>query len=188
MKINEFIEQFNELDLPYPSVLYKISATKEESFAHGVVINVFKNNKFEVTAARLPEGVNAWDFYGGAPFSSKMLELMAELAETPPEEREDAQQKYVILNSDYQFLYHWDYFKIGDKTEYLRLYCTDDPKDLIGGSYTLEELEKEKRWLPEKWRGAINSMLTPLDVALKKKKIPAAIRNHEAKMKHDDLD
>lgn len=90
MKINEFIERFNELDTPYSETYFKISATKEKSFAHGVVINVFKNNKFAVTAARLPEGVSAWDFYGGAPFSPEMLELMAELAKTPPEEREDA--------------------------------------------------------------------------------------------------
>ena len=73
MKISEFIERFNELDMPYGETHYKVSAAKEESFAHGVVINVFKNNKFEVTAARLPEGVNAWDFYGGAPFSLRRL-------------------------------------------------------------------------------------------------------------------
>lgn len=182
MKTSEFIKRFNGLD-----TVYDIRAIKEEVFSHGVLINKFGSTKYEA-AARLPEDSNDWNFYGNTYFSPEMLELMAELAETPPEEREDAQQKYVILNSDYQFFNHWDYFKIGDKTEYLRLYCTDDPKDLIRGSYTLEELEKEKRWLPEKWRGAINSMLTSLDVALKKKKIPAAVRNHEAKMKHDDLD
>lgn len=196
MKISEFIERFNELDTPYPSVRYKISATKEESFAHGVkeesfahgvVINVFKNNKFAVTAARLPEGVNNWDFYGGAPFSPKMLELMIELANTPPEEREE-QPKYVILNSELRHHQHWDYFKIGDKNQYLILRSTRDPKTLKMGSYTIEELEKEKRWLPEKWRDAIDSMLTPLDIALEEGKgVPETDRTIEVK-KDDDLD
>lgn len=97
MKINEFIERFNELDMPYGETHYKISATKEAAFAHSVVINVFKNNTFQITAARLPEGFSGWYFYGGPPFAPQMLELMAELAKTPPEEREE-QPKYVILN------------------------------------------------------------------------------------------
>jgi len=45
-------------------------------------------------------------------------------------------------------------------------------------SYTIEELEDQKKWLPVKWRNAIDSMLTPLDVALEMGK-----RN-----KHEDLD
>lgn len=97
MTINEFIERFNELDMPYGETHYKISATKEAAFAHSVVINVFKNNTFQITAARLPEGFSGWYFYGGPPFAPQMLELMAELAKTPPEEREE-QPKYVILN------------------------------------------------------------------------------------------
>ena len=181
MTINEFIKQFNELDMPYGETHYKMSATKEESFAHGVVINVFKNSKFEVTAARLPEGASAWDFHGGAPFSPEMLELMAELAKTPPEERKDT-ERYVILNSELRHHGHWYYFKIGDRNEYFRYRSTSDPEVLKMGSYTLEELEKEKRWLPEKWRGAINSMLTPLDVALEEGKgVPETDRTIEAK-------
>lgn len=184
MTINEFIERFNELDMPYGETHYDISATKEESFAHGVVINVFKNNKFEVTAARLPEGVSAWDFYGGASFSREMLELMAELAKTPFEKREE-QPKYVILNS--KPLYYWNYLKIGDDSEYLRAFSTSDPEILAMEAYTLGELEAEKRWLPVKWRSAIDSMLTPLDVALKMRKERPDEPTTETK-KHDDLD
>lgn len=72
--------------------------------------------------------------------------------------------RYVILNADP--FDDWEYFRIGDKSEYLRWRETSDPDTLIKESYTLEELEKEKRWLPKEWRKAINSMLTPLDVAL----------------------
>ena len=79
MKTSEFIERFNELDMPYGETHYKISAAKEESFAHGVVINVFKNNKFEVTAARLPEGVNAWTFMEGHRFPRRCWSLWQSL-------------------------------------------------------------------------------------------------------------
>lgn len=158
MKISEFIEQFNELNLPYPSALYKISATKEESFAHGVVINVFKNNKFAVTAARLPEGASAWDFYGGAPFSPKMLELMVELAKTPPEDRED-DNRYVILNGKPFLL---------DCSLSTRLFLINDDSlsfaianinNLADFSYTKEELEQLKATLPKELQDAVD-MLT----------------------------
>ena len=99
--------------------------------------------------------------------SPSLLRLMAELAGTPPAKRKE-QPKYVILNS--KPLYYWDYLKIGDDSEYLRAFRTSDPKILAMEAYTLGELEAEKRWLPEKWRDAIDSMLTPLEVALKEGK------------------
>ncbi|MBT8853745.1 hypothetical protein BTH55_02975 [Lactobacillus delbrueckii subsp. bulgaricus] len=91
MKTSEFIKRFNELD-----TCYDIRVVKEEVFAYGVEINNFESVNYE-TVARLPEDSKNWDFYGNFHFSPEMLELMAELAKTPPEEREGV-QKYVILN------------------------------------------------------------------------------------------
>lgn len=182
MKTSEFIKQFNKLDTYYHELdtFFHIRAVQEEVFSHGVEIIKHESGKDE-TLARLPEDSKDWDFYGGFHFSPEMLELMVELAKTPPEEREDA-QRYVILNSELRYHQHWDYFKIGDKNQYLILRSTRDPEVLKMGSYTLEELEKEKRWLPKKWRSEINNMLTPLDVALEEGKgVPKADRTIEVK-------
>lgn len=177
MKINEFIEQFNELDLPYPGVPFKISATKEESFAHGVVINVFKNNKFAVTAARLPEGVSAWDFYGGAPFYPEMLELMAELAKTPPEEREE-QPKYVILNG----LPHHGacyYFTIdGREGQLIPNLVTDVSRLEERASFSKEWLREIKGTLTPELAAAVDMMTVTLERAIELTE----------QSKHDDLD
>lgn len=91
MKTSEFIKQFCDLD-----TIYDITAAKEEKFLNGVVIKKFGITKYEMVA-RLPEDSKDWHFYGNFRFSPEMLELMTELAKTPPEEREE-QQKYVILN------------------------------------------------------------------------------------------
>lgn len=163
MKINEFIERFNELGMPYPSVLYKISATKEESFAHGVVINVFKNNKFEVTAARLPEGVNAWDFYGGAPFSPEMLELMAELAKTPPEEREE-QPEYVILNG---VPHHGRcYYFVTSRDGQLITSHVDGADIEKYAAFSQEELVERKKDLTPELAAAVDMMTVTLERAV----------------------
>lgn len=179
MKISEFIERFNELDMPYPSAHYKISATKEESFAHGVVINVFKNNKFEVTAARLPERVNAWDFYGGASFSPKMLELMAELAKTPFEKRGDV-QKYVILNGlPRHGTCH--YFLIDVHSGRLlpcHLDVVDESDITAMGAYSKEGLRKAKTALSLELATAVDMMLVKLERAIELTE----------QSKYDDLD
>ncbi|CDR75478.1 hypothetical protein LOB94_03625 [Lactobacillus delbrueckii subsp. bulgaricus] len=91
MKNSEFIERFNDLDK-----IYDIRATKDIVFSHGVEVNEFEDNNYK-TVARLPEDEKDWSFFGAFQCSPQMLELMAELAKTPPEEREDV-QKYVILN------------------------------------------------------------------------------------------
>ena len=91
MKTSEFIKQFNKSD-----TVYDIRAIREKTFLHEVLINKFINTKYE-TIARLPENSNDWNFCGNFYFSPEMLELMAELAKTPPEERVDV-QKCVILN------------------------------------------------------------------------------------------
>jgi len=91
MKTSEFIKWFNNLD-----TIYDIRAIREDGFLHGVLINEFRNTKYE-TVARLLENSNDWNFCGNFYFSPEMLELMAELAKTPPEERED--ERFVILNS-----------------------------------------------------------------------------------------
>lgn len=179
MKINEFIEQFNELDLPYPSVLYKISATKEESFAHGVVINVFRNNKFAVMAARLPERVSAWDFYGGAPFSPEMLELMAELAKTPPEEREDA-QKYVILNGlpRHGTCHYFLIDVYSDRLLPCHLDGLDESDVAAMGAYSKKGLREAKKALTPELAAAVDMMTVTLERAIELTE----------QSKHDDLD
>lgn len=84
MKISEFIERFNELD-----TVLDIHAAKENAMSHSVEINEFESTAYK-TVARLPEDSKDWTFFGCFNFSPEMLELMAELAKTPPEEREDA--------------------------------------------------------------------------------------------------
>ncbi|MFV4955482.1 hypothetical protein [Lactobacillus delbrueckii] len=179
MKTSEFIERFNELDTPYGETHYEISATKEESFAHGVVINVFKNKKFEITAARLPERVNAWDFYGGTPFSPEMLELMAELAKTPPEEREE-QPKYVILNG---LPHHGTcyYFLIDVINGRLLPRNLDEvgrsrPEDF--GNYDKKHLDRCKKALTPELAAAVDIMKVTFERAVELTE----------KSKHDDLD
>ena len=100
--------------------------------------------------------------------SPSLLRLMAKLADTPPDKRKDL-PKYVILNSK-SHNQSWCYFTIGDQNEFLVNHNTTDPKDLAQGAYTREALERQKRWLPERWRNAIDSMLTPLEVALEEGK------------------
>lgn len=177
MKTSEFIERFNELDMPYGETHYKISAAKEESFAHGVVINVFKNNKFEVTAARLPERVNAWDFYGGAPFSPEMLELMAELAKTPFEKRGDV-QKYVILNGlpRYGMCY---YFSVDCDEGQLFTSCVIGADNIEEyASFSKERLREAKNALTPELAAAVDIMTVNLELAIELTE----------KSKHDDLD
>lgn len=126
------------------------------------------DNTYDLMVARLESESSVWQVEDDTfTMSPPLLRLMAELADTPPDKR-TPQQRYVILNSEP--LYYWDYLKIGDDSEYLRAFRTSDPKILAMEAYTLGELEAEKRWLPEKWRDAIDSMLTPLDVALKEGK------------------
>lgn len=164
MKTSEFIERFNELDTPYGETHYEISATKEESFAHGVVINVFKNKKFEITAARLPERVNAWDFYGGTPFSPEMLELMAELAKTPPEEREE-QPKYVILNGlpRYGMCY---YFSVDCDEGKLITSCVIGADIEECASFSKERLREAKKVLTPELAAAVDMMTVTLERAI----------------------
>lgn len=179
MKISEFIKQFNELDMPYGEAHYDISAAKEESFAHGVVINVFKNNKFEMTSARLPEGFTAWDFFGGAPFSPEMLDLMAELAKTPPEEREE-QPKYVILNG---LPHHGTcyYFLIDVINGRLLPRSLDEmggsrPEDF--GNYDKNHLDRCKKALTPELAAAVDMMKVTFERAIELTE----------KSRHDDLD
>lgn len=157
MKTSEFIKRFNELD-----TFYDINAGRENAVSDGVEIKEFESIGYR-PVAKLFEGSTDWHFYGNFRFSPEMLELMAKLAKTPPEERED--ERFVILNSRIR-QQHWEYIKICNDNQYFILRNTNDPETLIMESYTIEELEDQKKWLPVKWRSAIDSMLTPLDVAL----------------------
>jgi hypothetical protein len=127
------------------------------------------DNTYDSVMARL--GINSfvWEVEDDTfTMSPSLLRSMAKLADTPPDRRIKP-RKYVILNGVPR---HgtWVYFKIGDDSEYLRWRITSDPEVLKMGSYTFAELEKEKRRLPEEWHNLINSLLTPLDIALEEGK------------------
>lgn len=127
------------------------------------------DNTYDSVMAQLGINSSVWEVEDDSfVMSPSLLRLMAELADTPPDKR-TPQQRYVILNSE-PCHQHWNYFTIGDKNEYLKSFSTDNEYILIVDSYTLEELEKEKRRLPEEWRNLINNLLVPLDVALEEGK------------------
>lgn len=173
MKTSEFIKRFNELD-----TFYDIRVVKEEVFAHGVEINKFESVKYE-TVARLPEDSKNWDFYGSFHFSPEMLELMAELAKTPPEEREE-QPKYVILNG---LPHHGTcyYFLIDVMNGRLLARNLDEagwsrPEDF--GNYDKNHLDRCKKALTPELAAAVDIMKVTFERAVELTE----------KSKHDDLD
>ncbi len=171
MKISEFIKQFNEL-----GTVYDIQAIREEVFSHGVLINKFGSTKYEA-AARLPEDSNNWNFYGNSYFSPEMLELMAELAKTPPEEREE-QPKYVILNGDPRHGTCY-YFVIDDRDgRLIPNLVTDVSKLEERASFSGEELIKRKLALGPELAAAVDKLTVSLECAIELME----------KSKHDDLD
>ena len=155
MTISEFISGFDD---------YPLYAEYDEQG------NVYiYDDTYDSVMAQLESNSSVWEVEDDTfTMSPPLLRLMAELADTPPDKR-TPQQRYVILNSEPRHQ-HWDYFTIGDKNEYLKSFSTNNQYVLIVDSYTLEQLEDKKQLLPEKWRDAIDSMLTPLDVALKEGK------------------
>lgn len=170
MKTSEFIKRFNELD-----TFYDIRVVKEEVFAHGAEINKFESVKYE-TVARLPEDSKDWDFYGGFHFSPEMLELMAELAKTPPEEREE-QPKYVILNG----LPHYGTchaFFIDAQRGMLIPSHLDVMDDNSLGIYSKEDLREAKNSLTPELAAAVDMMTVTLERAIELTE----------KSRHDDLD
>lgn len=127
------------------------------------------DNTYDSVMAQLGNNSSMWEVeYDNFTISPSLLRLMAELADTPPAKRVEP-PRYVILNG-FPRNGTWVYFKIGDDSEYLRWRITSDPDVLVLGSYTFKEIEKEKQRLPEEWRNVINSLLTPLDVALEEGK------------------
>lgn len=126
------------------------------------------DSTYDLMMARLESESSVWEVEDDSfTMSPSLLRLMAELADTPPAKRKE--RSYVILNSK-SHNQSWCYFTIGDQNEFLVTHNTTDPEELAQGAYTRETLERLKRWLPERWRNAIESMLTPLEVALKEGK------------------
>lgn len=165
MMNREFVKQFNEAGKDHslfakskPEGMYIYSRDVNSSCRKNVVVVAFllkdEHDWYLNNVAKQPVLIG-----------NEEMDLMLDLACESFDGRLD---RYVILNS--KPLDDWQYFRIGDKSEYLRLRKTSDPDTLIMDSYTLEELEKENRWLPKQWRKAVYSMLTPLDVALEMKK------------------
>lgn len=164
MTIKEFIEAFDE-----------DSAYAEYDEQGNVYIY---DSTYDLMMARLEKESSVWEVEDDTfTMSPSLLRLMADLADTPPAKRKEP-TKYVILNgkpiekwlrhsTTYKKYFIWRFFQIGDAEEWLKGYTTSNPELLIGSAYTLEQLEDKKQLLPEKWRDAIDNMLTPLDVALR---------------------
>ena len=170
MKTSEFIMQFNALD-----TIYDIRATKEIVFSHGVEVSEFEDNKYK-TVARLPEDESDWNFFGAFQYSPEMLELMAELAKTPPEEREE-QPKYVILNG----LPHYGTchaFLIDAQRGMLIPSHLDVMDNNSLGIYSEEGLREAKNALTPELAAAVDMMTVTLERAIELTE----------KSKHDDLD
>lgn len=171
MKTSEFIKQINELD-----TFCDIQAIREEVFSHGVLINKFGSTKYEA-AARLPEDSNNWNFYGNSYFSPEMLELMAELAKTPPEEREE-QPKYVILNGDPRHGTCY-YFVIDDRDgRLIPNHVSDVSKLEKCASRSGKVLTKRKLALTPELATAVDRLTVSLERAIELTE----------KSRHDDLD
>ncbi len=177
MKISEFIKQFNELDTYYHDLdtFFNIRAVQEEVFSHGVEINKYESGKDE-TVARLPEDSKDWDFYGGFHFSPEMLELMVELAKTPPEEREE-QPKYVILNGrPHHGTCH--FFLVDAQKGILIPSHLDAADDISLGAYRKDGLREVKKVLTPELAAAVDLLTVTLERAIELTE----------QSKHDDLD
>ena len=169
MKTSEFIKRFNELD-----TFYDIHAAKENAVSHGVEIKEFESIAYK-KVAKLFEGSKDWTFFGTFQYSPEMLELMAELAKTPPEEREE-QPKYVILNGmpRYGTCY---YFVTG---RYGQLIASHDDGVNIEkyAAFSQEELVERKKHLTPELAAAVDMMTVTLERAIELTE----------KSRHDDLD
>lgn len=155
MTISEFINEF------------KGDTTRAEVDEQGTtcIYHIGEDGKKLIASLRLRS--NKWELTSNpAIMTPSVLDLMLKLARTPFEMRES---RYVILNSK-SHNQSWCYFTIGDQNKFLVNHNTTDPEALAQGAYTREALERQKRWLPERWRNAIDSMLTPLEVALEEGK------------------
>lgn len=128
------------------------------------------DNTYDSVMAQLRNNSTFWEVEDDAfTISPSLLRLMAELAETPPDERKGA-PRYVILNGEkmtHGKYFDWYFFTIGNRGQYLVSHNTTDPEVLTKCSYTRKEVEETTKWLPEEWCNVINNLLTPLDVALK---------------------
>lgn len=166
MTISEFIDAFDD------SLLYAEYDEQGNVYIY--------DNSYDDLLVQLAIDSSAWEVEDDSfIMSPSLLRLMAELADTPSAKRKEP-PKYVILNgkpierwfghsTTYEKYFIWHFFQIGDAGECLQGGRTADPDILIDSAYTLEELEDKKQLLPKKWRDAIDSMLTPLDVALEGK-------------------
>lgn len=170
MKISEFIKRFNEL-----GTVYDIRAIREDVFLHGILINKLGSSKYEA-AARLSENSNDWNFCGNTYLSPEMLELMAKMAKTPPEERED--ERFVILNGDPRHGTCY-YFVIDDRDgRLIPNLVTDVSKLEEYASFSGEVLVKRKLALGPELAAAVDKLTVSLECAIELME----------KSKHDDLD
>lgn len=171
MKTSEFIKEFNKLVAP----IYIAERKENEKDGRSVVINCADYSGRTMTKARLIEGGKVWDI--GGLFGAEMLELMAELAKTPPEERENV-KKYVILNGDPRHGTCY-YFTIDDRDgRLIPNLVTDVSKLEAHASFSKEVLAKRKLALGPELAAAVDKLTVSLECAIELME----------KSKHDDLD
>lgn len=171
MKTSEFIKKFNKLVAP----IYIAERKGNEKDGRSVVINCADYCGKTVTKARLIEGEKVWDI--GGLFGAEMLELMAELAKTHPEEREDV-KKYVILNGDprHGTCYYFT-IDVCDGRLIPNL-VTDVSKLEERASFSKDGLREGKNALTPELAAAVDMMTVTLERAIELTE----------QSKHDDLD
>lgn len=170
MKTSEFIKKFNKLVAP----IYIAERKVNEKDGRSVVINCADYSGKTVTKACLIEGGKVWDI--GGLFGAEMLELMAELAKTPPEEREE-QPKYVILNGLPRNGMCY-YFSVDCNRGQLNTNCVIGADIEKCASFSKERLREIKKALTPELAAAVDMMTVKLERAIELTE----------KSKHDDLD
>lgn len=169
MKTSEFIKQFNKLVAP----IYIAERKVNEKDGRSVVINCADYSGKTVTKACLIEGGKVWDI--GGLFGAEMLELMVELAKTPPEEREE-QPKYVILNG---LPRHGKcYYFVISRDGQLITSHVDGAGIEKYAAYSQEGLVERKKDLTPELAAAVDMMTVTLERAIELTE----------QSKHDDLD
>ncbi len=157
MKTSEFIKQFNKLVAP----IYIAERKGNEKDGRSVVINCVDYCGKSMTKACLIEGGKVWDI--GGLFSAEMLELMAELAKTPPEEREE-QPKYVILNG---LPHHGTcYYFVTSRDGQLITSHVDGADIEKYAAFSQEELVERKKDLTPELAAAVDMMTVTLERAI----------------------
>ncbi len=151
MKINEFINEFNE-------------CSKNAEYDEQGNVYIYDNN-YDTTLARLGIDSSVWEVEDGSfVMPPSLLRLMAELADTPPEERK-VTRKYVILNGlpHYGMCY---YFSVDCDEGQLITGCVIGSDIEEFASFSEERLCEAKKSLTLELASAVDMMKVTLERAI----------------------